>query len=120
MIKKGADVNKQDRMNGNTPLHNSAINSKIEINVNLIPFYQYFHIILYFFLSIFATTTNKQILGNLKVVDLLLTNGANISALSKDGRTPLHWAAYNSNYLFNLLFLCSNVEKKITIHNFSE
>ena len=33
-------------------------------------------------------------MGERKVVDLLLSRGANPSAAVADGTTPLHWAAY--------------------------
>lgn len=32
--------------------------------------------------------------GNEKMVDLLIKNGVNINQLTKDGSTPLSWAAY--------------------------
>lgn len=34
-------------------------------------------------------------LGNEKVVDMLIQNGANINFVAKDGATPLHAAAEN-------------------------
>lgn len=53
----------------------------------------------------------KSYLGNEKVVELLIENGANIAALNDEKETPLHWAAFNRK---RLLLLRKNCIDKTT------
>lgn len=55
------------------------------------------------------------LLGNEKVAELLVRNGANVNALDETNSTPLHNAAYYSKF-YLILYECYWVLKTIRVH----
>lgn len=49
-------------------------------------------------------------LGNANITELLLQYGAKVNALDASQKTPLHWAAYNCNFLL----IYHNLELNLT------
>lgn len=85
LIKHGANVNALDADN-DTPLHWAA---------------QHGNLLSYVFIFIetilFIETSFYSALETDKVADVLIKNGANVSAVNNIGWTPLHYCASNGN-----------------------
>lgn len=89
LILNGTDINAKNKR-GHTPLISAALSGNLKASKSK------YKIIYPFFFS-----------GNTKIVEILITNGADVNGNSSDGWSPLHFAARFGNF--------GNLEKRFTI-----
>lgn len=84
LIKHGVSLNNRDKL-GYTELFRAVIGGVLKLSITPWKFY----------LKAFAF----YCLGSLKMVNMLIENGANVTATDYDGISPLNYAISNGEYI---------------------